>query len=77
MREGEFWSWCLIDVKFLSKKGMQLQRQAMEQRLSSGNAVQNQAMASVPAATATGQSFLTRTRQAAVRGRASSINQHG
>ena len=56
---------------------MQLQRQAMEQRLSSGNAVQNQAMASVPAATATGQSFLTRTRQAAVRGRASSINQHG
>lgn len=56
---------------------MQLQRQAMEQRLGSGHAVQNQAMASVPAASTAGQSFLTRSRQAAVRGRTSSINQHG
>lgn len=56
---------------------MQLQRQAMEQRLGAGNAVQNQAMAPAPAATATGHSFLTRSRQAAVRGRTSSINQHG
>ncbi|KAK4004896.1 protein Hook homolog 3 [Daphnia magna] len=57
--------------------GMQLQRQAMEQRLGSSNAVQNQAMAPVPAPSTAGQGFLTRSRQAAVRGRTSSINQHG
>ncbi len=53
---------------------MQLQRQAMEQRLGSGNAVQNQAMAP---ASASGQGYLTRSRQASVRGRSPSINQHG
>lgn len=53
---------------------MQLQRQAMEQRLSSTNAVQNQAVAAGPAST-TAQGYLNRGRQASVRGRSTSINQ--
>ena len=55
---------------------MQLQRHAMEKRLDGGNAGPNQAMASVPPPTGA-QGFLTRTRQAAARGRATGINQHG
>ena len=56
---------------------MQLQRQAMEQRLgNSGNAVQNQAMAPLPP-TASGQGYLTRSRQASAKGRSPTINQHG
>lgn len=50
---------------------MQLQRQAMEQRLGSGHSVQqNQAaVGPSPAVAAPAQGFLTRQRQAAVRGR--------
>lgn len=55
---------------------MQLQRQAMEQRLGSGQTGQA-AMATVSPPTAPAQSFLSRQRQASARGRASSINPQG
>lgn len=55
---------------------MQLQRQAMEQRLGSGQSSTQAAAAPIPA-TVPAQGFLTRQRQASVRGRASSINPQG
>lgn len=57
-------------------QGMQLQRQAMEQRLGSGQTGQS-AMAAVSSPTAPAQSLLSRQRQASARGRTASINPHG
>jgi len=62
---------CLFIFACLISQGMQLQRQAMEQRMAGSNApVQNPA-AAAPVA----QGFLTRARQSSVRGK-SSMN-HG
>ena len=53
---------------FAALQSMQLQRQAMEQRLGS-NCIQG------AAATTATQGFLTRQRQTSMRGRSSTINQ--